>query len=277
MSFKALVFLLCLIASNIMAQTTPRFFVDTSWLAKSSNMKDLVIVDVRSKNQYKTVHIEGSINLDVAYTYRNSGKTYLMKTPKDFEAYLSANGIKNDQTIILYDSGELKSAARYFWILEYLGHKNVLILNGGLEKWQNEKRAISKTSKELKVSQYSIKVNKGYHANKKAVMWAIKSKDMHLIDTRKPHLYKGEDGMNHIPTAVNIPTKNYFKDVNGNKVAKNVEELKPLFGKYTKGRKVITYCNRGKESGLAFILLRQAGANVSHYDGSWPEWLEEEK
>ena len=248
--------------------------VSSSWLKTNLGTDNILIIDTQNESDYVKEHIPGSVNLPVNNTFRDDSPTYLIKNHIQLEKMIQKAGVNNDSIIVVYDNGEQLSAGRLFWIMEFLGHKNVSVLQGGLVQWKKANYLVQTGKNEVKKGNFSAVIDSSKIATIKMVKNAVKDPNFTIIDARLETHYQGKESITdikgHIPTAINIPTEK----VSGSKF---LDDWQRKTRKLDKNADYITYCNKGKQSSYIYFLLRRDGfANVKHYDGSWPEWSEKE-
>jgi thiosulfate/3-mercaptopyruvate sulfurtransferase len=254
--------------------------VSTEWLhanlAELKTGKKYLLIDVRPQQAYRDSHIAHAINIPTDFTFGGRGNESRIGSPSKIRSLFSRFGIQNHHHVILYDNGNLKNAARFFWVLETYGHRKISIVNGGFQQWKHKGLPVSQETKSIKPSNYVPVIQHHYLATKLATRLAIENNNVSIIDSRVPTEYKGKKTKamrhGHIPSAINIP---WYKNVNMNqpmRSIKSIDELKQIYKPVNKNNRVITYCNRGKESAVTYFILRVLGYDVSTYDGAWLEW-----
>jgi len=268
--------------SNAPSNTT-NIIVDTQWLNQHSNDTDLIIIDARTKNDYDKGHIPGAINLPVKKTFNQTEATDEVGNLFYIQKLFSNLGIKNNHKIAVYDDGIHIDAGRVFWVFELYSHDHVYLLNGGFPAWQMQTNlAISTTENHRPKTQYIPEVEPDILLTKLDMHQAITDENVVIIDARVTEEYEGKSSIakqaGHIPSAINIPWKRAFIEVDGITMLRPNAELKQLYGRAAQVNKnVYTYCNQGKHASLTYTLLRQLGYDAAHYDGSWFEWGNDER
>lgn len=273
MKFTKLFFLLffsinILLASN---KDIPAI-VSTNWLKSNFNDPNLVIVDLRTSEDYKELHIKNAVNVPGLKSLFDD-KFFMPKL--DFLKELFSNaGIDSNSKVLAYDNGDFIWAARFYWILETLGHKEVGIFKYGFTKdtkldIQTSKKIVIPTRKE-----FVPRIDNSKIETKLGTLMSIGNKT--IIDGRKESHYQGEEStakrFGHIPSAQNYAcTQNYQVTQNG-KVMKDISQLKKIYKDIPKDKEIILYCDGGAEAALNFIVLQELGYKASVYDGSWTEW-----
>lgn len=127
-----------LISGHAMAESTLR--IDSETLNKQLLNKNVTIVDARSPETYQFGHIPGAVNFPEIETYEQRGVNGRIMVPSRMQELARSLGLKTDNTIIVYDDGEMTTAARVFWTLEVYGFKNVKVLDQGFGGWQAQAR-----------------------------------------------------------------------------------------------------------------------------------------
>jgi thiosulfate/3-mercaptopyruvate sulfurtransferase len=178
--------------------------------------------------------------------------------------------------MVLYDSGRLIDAARFFWVLEVYGHSKVSILDGGLAHWQKEKQPVQIAATTRPRSVYIPNISSRHLSNQLTTRLAMTKTKVSIIDARSSDDYSGKTSkakrFGHIPTAINVPWSQNYQVMGDHMMLRPDNELEEIYSNQDTKSDVIAYCNRGKQSALTYFVLRKLGYNVSVYDGAWLEW-----
>ena len=113
----------------------PNLIVSVDWLKQHASDAGLRIIDARPAADYEKGHLPGAVNLPVVETFDPAQAKNLPDTKEKLEALFGQKGIANASRVVIYDNGKETPAARLFWTLEYAGHTNVAVLDGGLKAW----------------------------------------------------------------------------------------------------------------------------------------------
>lgn len=235
-------------------------------------------MDVRSAKEYAKSHLPYAVNLPVNYTFSDQTKPFdgQLASTKVISNLLSKAGINQNTQVIVYDKGHFIDAARMLWILEAYGHDNILLLNGGYAKWALEKLPTTTEIVKTQAKEFIPIINPDRLANKFSTRLGIIDDNIEIIDARSHDEYIGKKTKGarkgHIPSARSIPWDQNFIQKNGIVVLKSKQQLQDLYQGLTKKKKIITYCNKGKQSAMTHFALRELGYDVAAYDGSWSEW-----
>ena len=261
------------------AYANPSLLVDPADLAAQlptgtgsqsvGNAWDLVVVDVRPREDFDAGHIPGARHLDPnGVVARHSPVDGALQSISDLETLLSGLGLAANRRIVFYDDKGGFHAARMLWLMEYLGHRDVAILNGGWSGWRAAKKAVSKMESVYHPASFQAAVSPRRHASAADVLAHRNEPNSVLIDVRPEKLYaKG-----HIPWAINIPwSRNLGED--GRFLGE--EALRAHFAAHgvTPESNVIMHCQIGLASSHSYVALRLLGfPQVRVYHRSWAEW-----
>ncbi len=242
-------------------------------LAKIVKKENVVLVSTRTTSDYKKVHISGAVHINHSDLYNADPVKNMLKSPAEIAKVLGAKGISESKTIVLYDDGTGKYAGRMYWILSYLGAKDVKILDGHMAAWKAARKPVTKNPTKITPATFKATVDK----SKMATMAQVKATSGVIVDARSPEEFKGtattELKKGHIPGAINIEFKNMM-DAKGK--IKPVADLQKIFESagFTKGKEVILYCESGVRAGIVYFVLTSAlqYPNVKVYDGAYLEW-----
>jgi thiosulfate/3-mercaptopyruvate sulfurtransferase len=243
---------------------------------KIKNDPNVVLVSARKTADYNKVHIQGAIHINHKDLYKATPKSTL-KTTAEIAKILGEKGISNNNKVILYDNGSGKYSGRMYWILKYMGAKDVKILDGHMKAWRMARKPVTKNPVKRKPATFTAKVNKAIFANIAQVKKAANSNAAVVVDVRAADEFKGikESKLpkGHIPGAINLDFK---KVLTTKSKLKAKEELQALFtaAGITKDKEVILYCESSVRAGIVYLALKSALAypNVKVYDGALFEW-----
>lgn len=246
--------------------------VSLDWLKNNFNNPNLVIVDLRKEKEYKKDHIKNAVNIPGLESLFD--KKFFMPKLHFLKTLFSEAGIDSNSLVLAYDNGDFIWAARFYWIIETLGHNNVGILKVGYNDWLKEQLPISSENHQRKRKEFVPRINNDKVETKLSTLFAVGNKT--IIDGRKKSHYAGKKStasrFGHIPTAKNYAcTENYQVTATGNRM-RDLNELKELYKDVPKDKKIILYCDGGAEAALNYIVLQELGYKASVYDGSWLEW-----
>jgi thiosulfate/3-mercaptopyruvate sulfurtransferase len=232
------------------------------------------------EQQYIEGHIPGALfahlDRDLSGATTGANGRHPLPEPKAFVSWVGKQGLQPADQVVCYDSGSGSSASRLWWMLRWVGHEAVAVLDGGLAKWQREGRPVTAEVPKFAPFAYPGRARTSMVAYLSLV--EKKFKKAVLLDARAPARYRGEHEPID-PVAGRIPgAKNRY--INENLTAegtfKSPEVLRSEFEAMLSGRNpgdVINYCGSGVaacHNALAMEIAGLAGSRV--YPGSWSEW-----
>lgn len=259
-----------------------QFLVSTEWLLEHIDDTDLIIVDMRSSpKSYIDSHIPGSVYMDIDdIRSEKKGIKGMLPSRKKVEHILGGLGIGNDTMIVIYDSEGGVNASLLFWVLDYMGHERMALLNGGIERWVEEGFPLEEEVPviELKPKIFTAKINPERLVDVKWIIDNLDNSNVVFIDARSKleflGLYKLSKRSGHIPGAVNIEWKKNLNKEGISKLFKSRDEFASLYeGEgVTEDKIIVTYSQSFYRASHVYFVLRLIGYDVRGYDGSWEEW-----
>ena len=264
----------------------PEVLVETSWVADHLNDATMRLIEAdEDVLLYEIGHLPGAVKLDWHVDVQDPVDRDFLDQ-QGFENLMSRWGISNDTTIVLYGDKNNWYACYSFWLFTMYGHKNMKIMNGGRQKWENEGRQLTKEVPHFEPTTYHAQpMDESIRAFRDDVLIGLKDSNRRLIDVRSPQEYTGEllhmvnypqEGAQrggHIPTAKSIP---WATAANPDGTFRSAVELRQIYeGKdILRDKDVVTYCRIGERSAHTwFVLTYLLGyPRVRNYDGSWTEW-----
>ena len=264
--------------------------VNSSWLKDNLNNEKLVIVDTRfnlmdkeyGKRSYEFSHIKGAVRIDIetqlSSEVKEHGGRHPLPSIEELQKTFENIGISNDSIVVAYDEGDLSGPARLWWILKYLGHEKVYVLDGGINEFikiggevSNEVPVITKGSLNININEY-MKVDMEYVRN------SINKDNIAIIDSRENVRYIGEfepvdKKCGHIPSALNFFWMDILDQNEGKMTLKNKSDLEKHFEELNKFDEVIVYCGSGITACPNSLALTEVGINHKVYTGSFSDWI----
>lgn len=263
--------------------------ISTGWLADNLNDSDIRIIDAtwhlptsprNALKEFEEDHIPGALFFDIdEIADLDNPLPHMMPKNDKMSARIRAMGINKDDHIIVYDNSGFCTAARVWFMFKNYGHKNVSILDGGIQKWKSEGRPTENISHNITSSHYTAQKNEDRIRSIEQVTGNIVSKKEQLVDARAAGRFLGtapeprpDSKSGHIPQSLNVP----FSDLlNEDKTYKSKAEIKAVFKKngVDLTKPVITSCGSGVTACVLIFALEQIGHTQSAlYDGSWSQW-----
>ncbi|AKC61531.1 rhodanese domain-containing protein [Clostridium sporogenes] len=266
-------------------------FVSTKWLQNHLEDENIVILDCRGdllkdsygEEVYRKGHIKNAVFADLKKVMSSEEREHGGRNPlpnvDDFKRSIEKLGINKNTLVVAYDELKIAGAARFCWMLRYVGHTDNYVLDGGINKWIAENRKLyieannSKEKLDIKNENFNISLNEEIKADVNYIKDNMK-KDLILVDSRTNIRYEGieepiDKRAGHIPGAKNIYWKDMLKEdgaVDEDKVRENFLPLKD----YTN---IAVYCGSGIDATFNFLLLDEVGIKARVYAGSWSDWI----
>jgi len=230
---------------------------------------------------YAAAHIPGArfLHLDRDLSAPKSGKNgrHPLPDPQAFMRTLGAAGVDSNKQVVAYDGQTGVYAARLWWMLRWLGHENVALLDGGYAKWRHEARPVSAAPTQTVPAHFSGRP-RALAVDADEVLRSIGRPGRVLIDARAPGRYRGENETldpvgGHIRGALN----RYFMDnLDEHGCFKPAAELRPAFAALlgdAPPEAVVHSCGSGVSACHNLLAMEIAGLHGSRlYPGSWSEW-----
>jgi thiosulfate/3-mercaptopyruvate sulfurtransferase len=269
--------MLLILALLAAAYAHPEQLVETDWVAAHANDANVRIVDMR-QNGYAAGHVPGAVYLSpLAIRDATSPPTFL-PTPAAFESMMAGLGISDSTRVVVYDERGGIYAARLWWILNYYGHPNVALMNGGWIKWTAEKRPASTEATASRSAKFTARAQPKWLATASDVVGAINKPGVKIIDARTAGEIEGKDLRNikrggFVPSSVPV----YWEDLLDpqTKTFKPADQLKKIYEDrgVMPSQEVIAYCQVGMRAAVDLFALHLLGYDkLRNYYGAWEEW-----
>ena len=258
--------------------------VSADWAEKNLDTPGIVFVEVdEDTSAYDTGHIPGAVKLDWRKDLQDQVRRDFVNQ-EQFSALLSARGIGNNDTVVLYGGNNNWFAAYAYWYFKLYGHGDVKLIDGGRKRWELDGRPLTTELPNREATQYVAQPqDTAIRAFRDDVVAAIGNKN--LVDVRSPDEYAGRlnapahlpqeqaQRSGHVPTALSVP---WSKAANEDGTFKSDDELRDIYkaAGLDGSRSTIAYCRIGERSSHTWFVLHEllGLGDVKNYDGSWTEW-----
>ena len=263
-------------------------FVDREWLIQQLDNPQVVVVDCRFKladpnwgeKSYRTSHIKGAYYLDLdrdlsGEVLSHGGRHPLPDSNSLAQKFAQMGIVKNKTLVVAYDDSRFAFAARLWWLLRYLGHNSVVLLDGGWNDWIEHGYPVSNTIPKNKLEKFDAKPNLDWLVDINTVKSALDNDYVVIVDSRDSDRYLGltepiDPIAGSIKGAVNSPWKQVS---NESGYLQPSETQQQLWNDYRQAAEIIVYCGSGVTACVNLFSLSLTGfENTKLYPGGWSDW-----
>jgi thiosulfate/3-mercaptopyruvate sulfurtransferase len=269
-----MLFLLTLLA---VSYAHPDQLVETDWVAAHARDANVRIVDMRQSG-YAEGHVPGAVYLSPVAIRDSKNPPTFLPSPSAFQEMMARLGISDTTRVVVYDERGGIYAARLWWILNYFGHSNVALVNGGWVKWTAEQRATTADTPAVVPGVFTPKPQPRWVATASDVVGAINKPGIKIVDARTTAEIEGKDLRNikrggFIESSIPV----YWEDLLDlpQRTFKSADELKQIYESrgILPSHEVITYCQVGMRASVDLFALHLIGYDkLRNYYGAWEEW-----
>lgn len=264
--------------------------VSTAWLADHLNDPTVKVLDgtyhlptaKRDGNaEFLERHIPGALRFDIDDVCDpDDPLPHMIPSPERFAEKVSALGIGNGDTVVVYDVYGLQSAARTWWMFRLFGHDKVAVLDGGMPAWTAEGRALESGPSKSEPTQFTADFRPELVRRREDVLANVGSKAAQVADARPAGRFTGTEpepraGMRsgHIPGSRSLPISDLLDPAT--KTVLPNDGLRAAFDKagVDLAKPIISSCGSGVTACMIALAAHRLGhPGVAVYDGSWSEW-----
>lgn len=240
---------------------------------------------------FEQVHIQNALRADLNRhlsvqdkSAGASGGRHPLPPRERFAQWLSQQGVNETSQVVVYDRNGAMFCGRLWWMLKWLGHDAVALLDGGLAAWQAANGATeSGTCRQPTPATFRVKPSLVTLVDAKAVGERLGRPEQTLVDARAPARFKGETEpldpiAGHIPGALNrvfssnLDAQGFFKPA-----AQLRAEFESLLGQQS-ASSVVHHCGSGVSAIPNLLAMEIAGlGKTALYAGSWSDWCSDPK
>jgi len=268
--------------------TDTPFVVSAQWLSEHLDDPQVVIVDCRfsladpelGRRQYQTSHIPHAyyldLNQDLSSPVQQHGGRHPLPNPMELANKLAAIGINFQETLVVaYDDSRFAFAARLWWLLRYLGHDRITLLDGGWSSWQAGSYPVTDTVSQPASGNFIPQLQPDWVVDIETVKARKNLPGVVLVDSRESDRYRGEREpidpiAGHIPGAVNYP---WQEVCNAQGYVQSPTEQQHRWSDLKPAEEILVYCGSGVTACVNLLSLEMAGIRTAKlYAGSWSDW-----
>ncbi|GMQ82473.1 MAG: sulfurtransferase [Rhodothermia bacterium] len=256
---------------------------------------DLVIVDCRfalsdasaGRAEYNALHIAGAryAHLDEDFSgaiLPGTTGRHPLPNPGVFAETLGRLGISNSNQVVAYDAFGGAFASRLWWLLHWVGHKNVAVLDGGWQAWLRHGFPTTVEEPTFPRAEFEASVQNELQCSTEEVEKILTNSDWRILDARDGARYRGENEpldsvAGHIPGALSVP---FRENLDADECFLPPEILRKRFeaiGGQFNMKNTVSYCGSGVTGAHNALAMKHAGLGMPRlYVGSWSEWITDE-
>ncbi len=256
-------------------------------LSENSPQQKPAILDCRfsladfelGRQLYAQAHIPGAQNIDMeqqlAGAKSEHGGRHPLPGADQFSETMQQLGVGGSTMVVAYDDNRLAGAARLWWLLQYFGHKNIRILDGGFKAWTEKGYATSHQSPHPDPGDFEAAASLNQTRDYRWLSSHLQDSDLQLIDSREVARYKGleepiDPVAGHIPGALNYPWQEVTNE-QGFALPKQIQQQR--WQNLDSDKETLVYCGSGVTACVNLLSLTLAGIeNAKLYPGSWSDW-----
>jgi thiosulfate/3-mercaptopyruvate sulfurtransferase len=267
----------------------PDALVSTEWLQSHLDAPDVRVVDATwylpggdrsAQAEYTAAHVPGAVFFDLdAVCEPKDLHPHMVPSAAKFSSRVRKLGLGDGNRIVVYDGNRFFASARVWWMFRFMGHDDVMVLDGGLEKWRAEGRPLTDLPTRPQERHFTVRQNSLLLRELDQMRANVTARREQVVDARSPGRFHAREpeprpGLRsgHIPGAASL---HYAQLLAEDGTLKRADELRRLLDAagVDPTRPVVTSCGSGVSAALINLALFEIGArNAGLYDGSWAEW-----
>ena len=260
----------------------PELLAEPDWVWEHRSETSVRVVDCGPGAAYQRAHVPGAVALPVHAWLKDAADDRYVIGPDAFAEVMSALGVEDGITVVIYDDDEnAMLATRLWWVLAYYGHEKASVLNGGWRRWVAEKRPIAFGEEPPpERAQFAARPSEELIARLADVRSRVESGDAQVLDVRPRSWWEGRANpfgnrrVGHIPGAGNVDSGAFLlhEPPYTFRGADEIEALVREAG-LTPQRETIVHCQAGVRTTTGVFALALLGwDNVRAYDAAMAEW-----
>jgi thiosulfate/3-mercaptopyruvate sulfurtransferase len=210
----------------------PELLVEPDWLIEHANDPNVRVIDCATLEAYRRAHIPGAVGLPVhIYIKDPTDETFVMQ-PDQFKELAERLGISDNTTVVSYDDNNGLVATRFWWVLNYYGHTNAKVLNGGWHRWLTEGYPTTFHQTRPEPGSFTPRVNESLICRVDDLKARVGDSSVGILDVRTDDEWlgtnnRGNQRAGHVPGAVHLEWLNFVTS-DDRRVFKPASELRAM-------------------------------------------------
>jgi len=261
--------------------TLSRHLADAAWVVVDCRFD--LMQPAAGREAYAEGHIAGAryadLNRDLSAPITASSGRHPLPEPEAFARRLGSWGISNASQVVAYDAVDGMCAVRLWWMLRWLGHSAVAVLDGGYQAWREAGLAVSSAEPQPDTQRFTARLTAGQTLSASELRANLNSGALQVVDARAAPRFAGElepidPVAGHIPGAVNYP---YAGNLDERGRFLPADRLRARFARFAASPSdVVHMCGSGVTACHNLLAMEIAGLHGSRlYPGSWSEWVQD--
>jgi thiosulfate/3-mercaptopyruvate sulfurtransferase len=264
--------------------------IDTDELAAHAADSRWITVDCRflladeawGEHEYLIAHIPGAVyahlNRDLSGSLSGTNGRHPLPDADALTQTFIRLGIGSGMQVVAYDQGSGMFASRLWWLLRWMGHESVAVLDGGFRRWAAERRPVATGHDARPPQRFTGAPRHDMTVDAKAVAGILERRGALLVDARAPERYRGDiepldRTPGHIPGAVNHFFEQNLDEHGAFRSKGDLRERLSATIRKTPPHSVVCYCGSGVTACHNLLAMEVAGMHGAKlYPGSWSEW-----
>ena len=248
---------------------------------------DLCVIDARfsladteaGRRAYRASHLPGAVYLhldeDLSGPLAAHGGRHPLPAPETAAATFGRAGVGPDTHVVAYDDGDGMVASRVWWLLRWLGHEHVQVLDGGLAAWRAAGGPETDSVPDVEARSFHPEPRASMLVDRAWLLEHLADPDVTVIDARAAERYRGEvepidPRAGHVPGARNLPFAENLEEGR----FKGADALRDRFAHVAHAPTLVVYCGSGVSAAHDLLALELAGVDHARlYAGSWSDWV----
>ncbi len=268
------------------------YLIDVQRLSERINDSNVVVIDTRfslsepelGQRQYQSGHIPGAyyldLNKDLSGSVKTHGGRHPLPTWDTFTAKLNQMGIyskapEGPTQVVIYDDSRFAFSSRLWWMLQYLGHQQVAILDGGIQAWASAGFTLSQETPEPKSGNFIPQLQTNWIVDIETLRRRKDRSDVVVIDSRSPERFRGEvEPIDPIAGSIPGATNAFWKEITTEDgYSQSTRVLSNHWRELSPNDEIIVYCGSGVTACVNLFSLVLAGHPMHKlYPGGWSDW-----
>jgi len=271
--------------ADLLGRSNLRLFDCTTRLEYLPPGSDAPYKVVPGRDTFEAGHVPGADFLDLQgeFSDESTNLRFMMADVAQLGAGFGRHGVGADSFVVLYSIATPIWATRFWWMLKSLGFDNVVVLDGGLDKWRAEDRALeSGAAKGYPRATFTARPRAGFFVDKHQVQAARGERGTVVVNALNATLHKGLEPSRygrpgHIPGSCNVSAAALTDPDTKAFVPLADAEQKFAAQGFSRDKRVIAYCGGGISATVDLFMLHRLGYDkLTLYDGSMGEWAADE-